>query len=50
VTSGPWRGTYNPLIQLDVQTSRGTVSLAVQNLYATDVESAIRAGYQSYRS
>jgi hypothetical protein len=47
VDSGPWHGTFNPLIQLDVQTSRGTVGLAVQTLYAADVESAVRAGYLS---
>ena len=47
VSSGPWRGTYNPLIQLDVQTKRGTVGLAVETLHAPDVEGAIREGYLS---
>jgi hypothetical protein len=47
VSSGPWHGTFNPLIQLDVKTTRGTIGLAVQTLYAVDVESAIRAGYLS---
>ena len=47
VDSVPWNGTYNPLIQLDVRTSRGIVSLPVRTLYASDTESAIRAGYLS---
>ena len=47
VDSGPWNGTYNPLVQLDVQTSRGTVSLPVRTLYAAETESAIRTGYLS---
>ena len=47
LSNGPWQGGFNPLIQLDVQTSRGTVGLAVQTQYAVAVESAIRAGYLS---
>jgi hypothetical protein len=47
VSGGPWHGTYNPLIQLDVQTLRGTLSLPVNNVHAVDIESAIRAGYQN---
>ncbi|MGH3155113.1 MAG: hypothetical protein ACRDNF_00845 [Streptosporangiaceae bacterium] len=47
VSGGPWHGTYNPLIQLDVQTRRGALALPVKNVHAVDVESAIRAGYLS---
>jgi hypothetical protein len=47
VSNGPWQGSFNPLIQLDVQTSRGTVGLAVQTQYAVEVESAVRSGYLS---
>lgn len=45
VRGGPWHGAYNPLIQLDVTTVRGNLALPVQTVYASDVESAIRAGY-----
>jgi hypothetical protein len=45
VDSGPWNGTYNPLIQLDVRTGRGVLSLPVRALYAAETEGAIRAGY-----
>jgi hypothetical protein len=47
VDNGPWNGTFNPLVQLDVRTARGTLALPVRTLYAADVESAIRAGYLS---
>jgi hypothetical protein len=45
VKSGPWRGSYSPLIQLDVQTRHGRLTLPVQNIYAVDTETAIRVGY-----
>jgi hypothetical protein len=47
VSGGPWHGTYSPLIQLDVQTLRGTLSLPVKNVHAVDIEGSIRAGYLS---
>ena len=45
VSGGPWHGTYSPLIQLDVQTLRGTLALPVENVHAVDIEGAIRSGY-----
>ena len=42
VSNGPWHGAFNPLIQLDVRTARGVLMLPVANIYATEVENAIR--------
>lgn len=50
VKGGPWRGVFNPLIQLDVQTSRGTLALPVKTVHAVDIESAVRAGYLNSRN
>lgn len=47
VSSGPWHGAFNPLIELEVQILRGALALAVQTAQAVDIESAIRAGYLS---
>lgn len=42
VSNGPWRGAFNPLVQLDVRTARGVLMLPVVNIYAAEVENAIR--------
>ena len=42
VSNGPWHGAFNPLVQLDVRTARGVLKLPVVNIYATEVENAIR--------
>lgn len=47
VRSGPWSGTFSPLIQLDVLTLRGTLALPVKNIIASNIEGAIREGYLS---
>ena len=45
VQACPWHGTYSPLVQLEVHTARGILTLPVRNIHAVEVESAIRSCY-----